>query len=409
MSLRRLIVPLALAFSLLFAATAHAYVYWGDFQGGTIGRANLDGTDATDAFISTGGKPFAIAVNGSHIYWANAAGSIGRANLDGTGVEPNFISGLGEPTGVAVTPSYIFWSDLKTDKIGRATLDASVKQPNFISTEATPCGVAVDSGNVYWTNSVGFMVWAGRAPFNGSSPQKTWFEIENNVICGLAVNSANLFWAGTALTETGSTIGRASVINGSGLNRSLIGEADGPCGLAVFGLQLYWANAGNQTIGRANTDGTGVVPQLFQTGGTKICGVAVDSLSSPLNPPPSGGGGSGESPSPPPSPAPSPPTPGTIRLLKLKPDAKHGTAQLKVEVDEAGVVSLAGKGIVPAKATARGAGPVTLSVRATKAKAATLAQTGKLASKLTVTFVPGNGGATASFGRSLTLRKSLAH
>lgn len=226
------------------------------------------------------------------------------------------------------------------------------------------------------------------------------------MICGVAVNSANIFFAGTGFGSHGSTIGRVNASDGKGINHSLIGEAAGPCGVTVFGTQLYWANSGNGTIGRANTDGTGVDPKLVETGGGEICGVAVDSLSSPLSPPTSnpaeGGSSGGGSAGPPPG----PPMPGTIRLLKLKPNPKRGTAQLQVEVDEAGVVSLTGKGIVATKTTASGAGPVTITVRTAKTKAATLERTGRLATKLTVTFKPGNGGTPAGLTRSLTLHKN---
>ena len=69
-------------------------------------------------------------------------------------------------------------------------------------------------------------------------------------------------------------------------------------------------------------------------------------------------------------------------------------------------MTLTGKGIAPAKATAHGAGPVTLTVRAAKSKLATLEQSGRLATKLTVTLKPSNGGASADFGEALTLRSS---
>ena len=74
------------------------------------------------------------------------------------------------------------------------------------------------------------------------------------------------------------------------LDKSIIGEAEGPCGLArVFGSKLYWANHGNDTIGVSNTDfATGGVESLVQTGAGEICGVAVDSLrilvTQPLSP-----------------------------------------------------------------------------------------------------------------------------
>jgi hypothetical protein len=404
MPVRRLLIAIAITVQLVFAASAHAYVYWGDPHAGTIGRANNDGSDATDSFINAGGEPFAVAVNAAHIYWASKTGTIGRANIDGTGVDPNFIGGLGQPSGVAVTPSYIFWSDLKMAKIGRANLDGTGQSPNFISTEPSPCGVAVDSGNVYWTNNVGFEVWAGRAPFSGTLAEKTWFKIENNIICGVAVNSANLFWAGTGFAH-GKTIGRASIIDGSGLSHGLIGEADGPCGLAVFGLQMYWANGGDGTIGRANTDGTDSDPELVHTGGGEICGVAVDSLASPLEPP--------VEPSPPAPPA-GPPSaapvvpPPSVRVVGDKLDKKNGTARVMVAVSGAGLVSLQGKGIVAAVKKARGAETVSLSVRAAKSKKATLRRVGRLKAKLSISFAPSSGGGVPTAGTSLTLVEKKA-
>ena len=406
MPLRRLTFALALVLSLLFASSAHAYVYWADYHGGTIGRANLDGSDATDTFIQTGGEPRAVAVDGSHICWANyAGGTIGRANINGSEVEPSFISGIGQPAGVATTSSYIFWTSVSGQEIGRAALNGGERKLEFIKSVLAPCGIAVDSGSVYWSSISGAEGIIGRAPFTGISPKYEFVkETGAATICGVAVNSANIFWANTGFfANNGTQIGRANASDGKSPNPSLIGEAAGPCGLAILGTQLFWANSLNGTIGRANTDGTAVVPNLFQTGGNEICGVAVDSLSSPLNPPPTGGGSGGSS-TPPPSP-PSPPTPGTIRFGKLKSDPKRGTAQLKVVVNEAGVVSLTGKGIAPAKAAATGGGPVTLTARAAKGKLATLKQTGKLAAKVTVVFKPSNGGTSASFGRSLTLRQ----
>jgi len=78
MPARRLIILFTLALSLVFAGSAHAYVYWGDHHAGTIGRANNDGSGATNSFIDTGGEPFAVAVNAGHIYWANKSG--GKSN-----------------------------------------------------------------------------------------------------------------------------------------------------------------------------------------------------------------------------------------------------------------------------------------------------------------------------------------
>ena len=54
----------------------------------------------------TGNEPFGVAVNLSHIYWANGVnntGTINQANLDGTGVT-TLATGQQTPRGVAVGP-----------------------------------------------------------------------------------------------------------------------------------------------------------------------------------------------------------------------------------------------------------------------------------------------------------------
>ncbi len=88
---------------LAFAGAANAYVYWANdgATSTTIGRANLNGTGANENFITGGKVPCFVAVDASHVYWANTNGTtIGRANLNGTGVNQNFITGANEPCGV---------------------------------------------------------------------------------------------------------------------------------------------------------------------------------------------------------------------------------------------------------------------------------------------------------------------
>ena len=407
MPLRRLLIPLALALSLVFAGSAQAFVYWGDYQGGTIGRANLDGTNVEDGFIQVGGRPDGVAVNSTYIYWTNeSAGTIGRAKLDGTAVEPNFITGIKTPRGLAVSPTAIFWASIGSQAIGRANLDGTMQNFALVPNAGTTvCSIAIDSGHIYWGNS-GLDSYIGRASLTGSGANAEWVSLGTYTPCAVATNTVNVFFGDTGFFASGHEIGRVSA-SGAGLDKSIIGEAEGPCGMTVFEGKLYWANTGNDTIGVANTDATGQNEGLVHTGGNQICGVAVDALSSPVIPPttPPGGGDSGGSSSPPP---PSPPTPGTVKLLKLTPDPLHGTAEVKVTVNEAGVVSLTGKGIVAAKATASGASTVKLPVRAKKAGRVTLKRTTKLATKLTVGFRPSDGGADASFVKTTTLRKQLA-
>jgi hypothetical protein len=53
---------LALA-TLALAARADAFVYWANFGTGTIGRADLDGSGANQAFITGASSPLGVAVD----------------------------------------------------------------------------------------------------------------------------------------------------------------------------------------------------------------------------------------------------------------------------------------------------------------------------------------------------------
>jgi hypothetical protein len=156
------------------AGQADAYIYWTNFSGHTVARANLDGTGVNQSFIAvTGGGPAGVAVDGSHIYWANAdAGTIGRANLDGSGAQQNFITGLSTPTGVAVNASYIYWGNKGTDTIGRADLSGAPSSVNtsFVTSPVSgPDGVAVDGSRVYWANNGTGADSIGTAPLAGGT------------------------------------------------------------------------------------------------------------------------------------------------------------------------------------------------------------------------------------------------
>src|ERR1700731_3733466 len=80
------------------AAPAHAYVYWtnpgvgNSSNGTTLGRVNLDGSGVNHALITGAATPVGIAVDASHMYWADQQdNAIGRANLDGGGPNHAFI------------------------------------------------------------------------------------------------------------------------------------------------------------------------------------------------------------------------------------------------------------------------------------------------------------------------------
>lgn len=87
------------------------YIYWVNHNGASIGRATLAGTDVVQNFIPNAGAwPTRVAVDSQHIFWTtwtqNAVpsdGTIGEANLDGSEVNNNLISSPDTPVGVWAT------------------------------------------------------------------------------------------------------------------------------------------------------------------------------------------------------------------------------------------------------------------------------------------------------------------
>ena len=111
----------------------------------------------------------------------------------------------------------------------------------------------------------------GRANLDGAGANQS-FIAGAHVPCGVAVDGAHIYWA----NGDDGTIGRAN-LDGSRADQSFITGGNRPCGVAVDGGHIYWANGDDGTIGRANLDGTGA-NQGFISGATAPCGVAVDAL-----------------------------------------------------------------------------------------------------------------------------------
>ena len=156
-----------------YVAVDDGYVYWtstgklepnGDpeDEGGTIGRAAIDGSEAIEpGFICGASNPQGIAVNADHIYWANKAKdpnkqSIRCAAIGGGDVEQLFFKPGGEQIsyGIALSPTDVYFSvtavQSESDFISRVPLDGGAEEFVFINAGSGLRGVAVDGSFVYW-------------------------------------------------------------------------------------------------------------------------------------------------------------------------------------------------------------------------------------------------------------------
>jgi hypothetical protein len=289
-----LLVLLCWASVLGCAPVARAFLYWG--ASGSIGRANVDGSGVDPSFITFGGvTPGSVAVDGSHIYWAQFTTGVERANLNGTALNANFFGGGGAEA-VAINASNIYWSqEPGIGGITGANIDGTGVNQTFITNIAPPCsgcsvratvlGVAVDAQHIYWasfrTSSFATIATIGRANLDGSGTNPGFITLPVNYEpIGLAVNGQHLYWSyGTGATQG---IGSANT-DGSGVNLNLISVPGfGVGGIALDSSHIYSAEAGGgsgpSAIGRANLDGSGA-NLGFITGLSGATAVAVDQSS----------------------------------------------------------------------------------------------------------------------------------
>ena len=266
-----------LVLPLILAPRAEAFIYWARCEiacldGGMIGRANLDGSDADRSFITAAAGPSAVAVGASHVYWTGLD-SIGHANLDGTGVNPSFITS-GHALGVAVSTSHVYWTS--ANSIGRANLDGSGANPSFITGAGfLPHGVAVDARHIYWAiQPLGEDLQGsiGRAKLNGTGVDPSFIAHAGFSPLGIAVDAGHIYWS-----HTSTAIARAKLDGTHVAERFIRPHRSFPYGLAVDANHVYWADLLFGSIGRANLDGTHV-DERFITGAGIPTGVAVNTL-----------------------------------------------------------------------------------------------------------------------------------
>ncbi|HEX6020662.1 MAG TPA: choice-of-anchor D domain-containing protein [Solirubrobacter sp.] len=174
------------------------HIYWSSLLTRTIGRANLDGSDANPSFIDAGQRIESLVVDGEYIYWTVLSPSvIGRAKLDGTEIEPRFIAVDNYPRGIAVTDEYIYWGNIGGRRIGRARLDGSDVDQALINVDMVQ-DVAVDDRYVYWADTENRRI--GRANLDGSDVDQNFISTID-APSGVAIDDGP---AGRALASSGS-------------------------------------------------------------------------------------------------------------------------------------------------------------------------------------------------------------
>ena len=163
------VLPVALGASVVSAEK----VYW--CTGGSLNRANLDGTEVEELVVNPGCTRIALDAPRGKIYWtASGDDALRRANLDGSDVE-DVVTGLSDLRGVAVDieAGKLYWTvrylPCSDRVIQRANLDGSniedLVTEGLVSHEAITLDTT--AGKMYWINGI-FNETVMRANLDGS-------------------------------------------------------------------------------------------------------------------------------------------------------------------------------------------------------------------------------------------------
>lgn len=230
------------------------FVYWVDGVVGVIERSLPDGSER-ETVVDTG-QPCRLAIHHGlgKLYWTSyATGSIGRADLDGSN-SATILSGLSGPDGIAIdeTAGHIYWTEWDSGSICRSNLDGS-GSTLVLGGLVSPWGLDLDlaNGKLYFTDPSVDRI--GRADLDGSALE-TIATVESPF--GIAVDSADSrsYYA----LQTEGKIIRAN-LDGSGA-LELVRSLSEPHGLALdlVSRNVYWADDDDNMIRRVGMDGSGI-------------------------------------------------------------------------------------------------------------------------------------------------------
>jgi hypothetical protein len=224
-------------------------------------------------------KPRYVTVDANHIYWTNTGcldslerprdegGTIGRADINGTeaSIEPEFITGASDPQGIAVNAENIYWANKEAPKaIGRATIEGKEVTQKFYKPDGSrePIGVALSPTKVYLTvisgsaENEGAFVWRVSLKTGG---EEELVDINNlsGKVRGIAVDAKYVYWA----SQGEEAIGRIPIAD---FPEADVCEAVPTCekhfipvngalnGLAADGAHLYWSVNGELATNPGN-------------------------------------------------------------------------------------------------------------------------------------------------------------
>jgi hypothetical protein len=162
------------------------HVYWTTEPNGRVGRARLDGSEVEHELHKMKGESLGLALSATHVHWSWVYGfegknGIGRANLDGSSAEEAFLLLTEEVKRygkLACDGTYLYFTYGNfAPNIGRCKLDGSEIITNFVPIPITggEVALAVADGKLWWrapSESEGYVIFT--AGLDGKVPKELY-------------------------------------------------------------------------------------------------------------------------------------------------------------------------------------------------------------------------------------------
>jgi hypothetical protein len=235
-------------------------VYWTTLGGAIRTVAKTGGTPTS---LATGqGYPYGIAVDGANAYWANTtSGVVESCAKGGCSSTPTALAtNQGYVYGIATDGKNVYWAQYQQNgELRKCAVGGCSDTPTTLVSATYGYQVATDGTDVFFTQN-----GAKKCSVNGCSSATTLGSVGWG---GITVDGTNAYWMGNndVLECAKGGCGGSPTVLGSGY----------ASGVAVDSTDVYWTGAGTGTVSRCAITGCSS-PTVLTSGQAYPEGIAVD-------------------------------------------------------------------------------------------------------------------------------------
>lgn len=254
-------------------------IFWSESSAAEtkIRKANLDGTNAEDLFVSHFKYPDAVALDvaSGKLYWTETSGTIRRSNLDGSNAELLLTVATPGALALDLVNGKMYFLDEGYTQISRANLDGSDLEILHADSYGWLSGLSLDiaAGKIYVCEQVDGSIF--RVNTDGTNkevliPNGTYYPLDVRVDAA----AGKMYWVD-------SNFGKIyrSDLDGSDIEL-LFNPTDGGAGyfeLDIANEKIYWTDFTYGKLFRSNLDGSNI-EEVLSSGLVHNSRLAYDAL-----------------------------------------------------------------------------------------------------------------------------------